>query len=181
MSMTRTSGRSTKKIGGLPDVLQKKSRKANEFFIRSEFKHRVASRRARLIDDYNKLPEFLETLGFKKLHVQLSADFAGKQLLEFHEQRPGEYSEGRADRAFREKSKLMKQRSHSWSSTRRNPRRNAAAFARREGNSAASAGTSILPRLEAGCIAAHYLGNADVQGLEMGRLQAPSANAARAA
>jgi hypothetical protein len=72
-----------------------------------------------LIDDYEKLPAFLESLGFQKLHVQLSADLAGEQLFEFQRQRPGEFSKDELIELFG-KIKLMKRAAISRSSTRRN-------------------------------------------------------------
>jgi len=49
---------------GLPDVC-KKIKKANEFFQSVGIQTTASITASRLIDDYEKLPEFLETLGFK--------------------------------------------------------------------------------------------------------------------
>ena len=49
---------------GLPDVC-KKIKKANEFFHSVGIQTTASITASRLIDDYEKLPEFLETLGFK--------------------------------------------------------------------------------------------------------------------
>ncbi len=49
---------------GLPDVC-KKIKKANEFFQSAGIQTTASITASRLIDDYEKLPEFLETLGFK--------------------------------------------------------------------------------------------------------------------
>jgi MoaA/NifB/PqqE/SkfB family radical SAM enzyme len=49
---------------GLPDVC-KKIKKANEFFQSVGIQTTASITASRLIDDYEKLPEFLDTLGFK--------------------------------------------------------------------------------------------------------------------
>ncbi len=49
---------------GLPDVC-KKIKRANEFFQSVGIQTTASITASRLIDDYEKLPEFLETLGFK--------------------------------------------------------------------------------------------------------------------
>jgi len=49
---------------GLPDVC-KKIKKANEFFLSAGIQTTASITASRLIEDYEKLPEFLETLGFK--------------------------------------------------------------------------------------------------------------------
>jgi MoaA/NifB/PqqE/SkfB family radical SAM enzyme len=49
---------------GLPDVCRK-IKKANEFFQSVGIQTTASITASRLIDDYEKLPEFLETLGFK--------------------------------------------------------------------------------------------------------------------
>src|SRR5580692_9888874 len=49
---------------GLPDVC-KKIKRANEFFQGAGIQTTASITASRLIDDYDKLPDFLETLGFK--------------------------------------------------------------------------------------------------------------------
>ncbi len=49
---------------GLPDVC-KKIKRANEFFHGASIQTTASITASRLIDDYEKLPEFLETLGFE--------------------------------------------------------------------------------------------------------------------
>jgi len=81
---------------GLPDVCRKIKR-ANEFFHSAGIQTTASVTASRLIDDYDRLPEFLESLGFKSCTFSLSADVAGQQLSELQQQRTGQLLEGRID------------------------------------------------------------------------------------
>ena len=58
-----TTWPSTRQNRGLPDVCRKIQR-ANEFFARLGVQTTASITASRLIDDYEKLPAFLESLGF---------------------------------------------------------------------------------------------------------------------
>ena len=85
---------------GLPEVCRKIKR-ANEVFAELGVQTTASVTASRLIDDYEKLPDFLRDAGFCQLHFQLSADPSGVELLEFQRFGAGQLPEGRADRRVR--------------------------------------------------------------------------------
>ena len=66
---------------GLPEVCRKIKR-ANEVFAGLGVQTTASVTASRLIEDYDKLPEFLRDARLFQLHVQLSADQSGVQLSE---------------------------------------------------------------------------------------------------
>jgi MoaA/NifB/PqqE/SkfB family radical SAM enzyme len=95
---------------GLPDVC-KKIKKANEFFHSVGIQTTASITASRLIDDYNKLPEFLETLGFKSCTFSYPLTSLASSYLSFSDSGLVNYSKDELIELFG-KIKLMKQRSH---------------------------------------------------------------------
>jgi MoaA/NifB/PqqE/SkfB family radical SAM enzyme len=95
---------------GLPDVC-KKIKKANEFFHSVGIQTTASITASRLIDDYNKLPEFLETLGFKSCTFSYPLTSLASSYLSFSDSGLVNYSKDELIELFGE-IKLMKERSH---------------------------------------------------------------------
>ena len=81
MSIDSHDVASHEKNRGLPDVCRK-IQHANEVFAGLGVQTTASVTASRLIDDYEKLPDFLRDAGFYQLHFQLSADPFGVQLPE---------------------------------------------------------------------------------------------------
>ncbi len=94
---------------GLPDVCRK-IRRANEFFHSVGIQTTASITASRLIDDYNKLPDFLETLGFKNCTFSYPLTSLASSYLSFSDSGLVNYSKGELVELF-EKIKRMKQRS----------------------------------------------------------------------
>ncbi len=86
---------------GLPDVCRK-IKHANEVFAELGIQTTASVTASKLIDDYEKLPDFLRDARLHELHVQLSADDPGVELPELQRFEPGELQDGGVDRGVRE-------------------------------------------------------------------------------
>jgi MoaA/NifB/PqqE/SkfB family radical SAM enzyme len=95
---------------GLPDVC-KKIKKANEFFHSVGIQTTASITASRLIDDYEKLPEFLESLGFKSCTFSYPLTSLASSYLSFSDSGLVNYSKDELIELFG-KIKLMKERSH---------------------------------------------------------------------
>jgi len=95
---------------GLPDVC-KKVRRANDFFHSVGVQTTASITASRLIDDYDKLPAFLETLGFKSCTFSYPLTSLASSYLSFSNSGLVNYSKGELVELF-EKIKRMKQHSH---------------------------------------------------------------------
>ena len=95
---------------GLPDVCRKIKR-ANEFFHSAGIQTTASITASRLIDDYDQLPEFLETLGFKSCTFSYPLTSLASSYLSFSDSALVNYSKDELIEVF-EKIKRMKQRSN---------------------------------------------------------------------
>ena len=95
---------------GLPDVC-KKIKKANEFFHSVGIQTTASITASRLIDDYDKLPAFLESLGFKSCTFSYPLTSLASSYLSFSDSGLVNYSEDELIELFG-KIKRMKERSH---------------------------------------------------------------------
>jgi MoaA/NifB/PqqE/SkfB family radical SAM enzyme len=94
---------------GLPDVCRKIKR-ANEFFHSVGIQTTASVTASRLIDDYDKLPEFLESLGFTSCTFSYPLTSLASSYLSFSNSGLVNYSKDELIELF-EKIKRMKQRS----------------------------------------------------------------------
>jgi MoaA/NifB/PqqE/SkfB family radical SAM enzyme len=94
---------------GLPEVC-KKIRRANEFFHSAGIQTTASITASRLIDDYDKLPAFLEALGFKSCTFSYPLTSLASSYLSFSDSGLVNFSKGELIELF-EKIKRMKQRS----------------------------------------------------------------------
>jgi len=94
---------------GLPDVC-KRIRRANEFFRAEGIQTTASITASRLIDDYDKLPAFLESLGFKSCTFSYPLTSLASSYLSFSDSGLVNYSKDELLEVF-EKIKRMKQRS----------------------------------------------------------------------
>ena len=94
---------------GLPDVC-KKIKKANEFFQSAGIQTTASITASRLIDDYDKLPAFLETLGFKSCTFSYPLTSLASSYLSFSGSSLVNYSKDELIELFG-KIKRMKERS----------------------------------------------------------------------
>ncbi|MGA9452907.1 MAG: radical SAM protein [Verrucomicrobiia bacterium] len=94
---------------GLPDVC-KKVRRANDFFHSAGIQTTASITASRLIDDYDKLPAFLETLGFKSCTFSYPLTSLASSYLSFSNSGLVNYSKSELIELF-EKIKQMKQHS----------------------------------------------------------------------
>jgi MoaA/NifB/PqqE/SkfB family radical SAM enzyme len=94
---------------GLPEVCQKIKR-ANEFFHSVGVQTTASVTASRLIDDYDKLPEFLESLGFTSCTFSYPLTSLASSYLSFSNSGLVNYSKDELIELF-EKIKRMKQRS----------------------------------------------------------------------
>jgi len=94
---------------GLPDVC-KKIKRANEFFHSAGVQTTASITASRLIDDYEKLPAFLESLGFKSCTFSYPLTSLASSYLSFSDSGLVNYSKAELVELF-EKIKTMKQRS----------------------------------------------------------------------
>jgi len=94
---------------GLPDVCRK-IKKANEFFQSVGVQTTASITASRLIDDYDKLPEFLESLGFKSCTFSYPLTSLASSYLSFSDSGLVSYSKDELLEVF-EKIKQMKHRS----------------------------------------------------------------------
>ncbi|MGD0348993.1 MAG: radical SAM protein [Verrucomicrobiota bacterium] len=94
---------------GLPDVC-KKIRRANEFFHSVGIQTTASITASRLIDDYDKLPAFLESLGFKSCTFSYPLTSLASSYLSFSNSGLVSYTKDELIEVF-EKIKRMKQRS----------------------------------------------------------------------
>ena len=94
---------------GLPDVC-KKIRRANEFFRSAGIQTTASITASRLIEDYDKLPAFLETLGFKSCTFSYPLTSLASSYLSFSDSGLVNYSKNELVEVF-EKIKRLKQRS----------------------------------------------------------------------
>ncbi|HEU0039970.1 MAG TPA: radical SAM protein [Verrucomicrobiae bacterium] len=95
---------------GLPDVCRKIKR-ANEFFHGAGIQTTASITASRLIDDYDKLPAFLETLGFTSCTFSYPLTSLASSYLSFSDSGLVKYSKDELIELF-EKIKRMKARSH---------------------------------------------------------------------
>jgi MoaA/NifB/PqqE/SkfB family radical SAM enzyme len=95
---------------GLPDVC-KKIKKANEFFHSIGIQTTASITASRLIDDYDKLPAFLESLDFRSCTFSYPLTSLASSYLSFSDSGLVNYSKDELIELFG-KIKLMKQRSH---------------------------------------------------------------------
>ncbi len=95
---------------GLPDVC-KKIKKANEFFHSVGIQTTASITASRLIDDYDKLPAFLESLGFKSCTFSYPLTSLASSYLSFSDSGLVNYSKDELIELFG-KIKRMKERSH---------------------------------------------------------------------
>jgi MoaA/NifB/PqqE/SkfB family radical SAM enzyme len=94
---------------GLPDVC-KKIKRANEFFHSVGIQTTASITASRLIDDYDKLPAFLETLGFKSCTFSYPLTALASSYLSFSNSSSVSYTKDELIELF-EKIKRMKRRS----------------------------------------------------------------------
>jgi len=94
---------------GLPDVCRKIKR-ANEFFHAAGVQTTASITASRLIDDYDKLPAFLETLGFKSCTFSYPLTSLASSYLSFSDSGLVNFSKDELIELF-EKIKTMKRRS----------------------------------------------------------------------
>jgi MoaA/NifB/PqqE/SkfB family radical SAM enzyme len=94
---------------GLPDVCQKIKR-ANEFFQSTGIQTTASITASRLIDDYEKLPAFLESLGFRSCTFSYPLTSLASSYLSFSDSGLVNYSRDELIELF-EKIKRLKQRS----------------------------------------------------------------------
>jgi MoaA/NifB/PqqE/SkfB family radical SAM enzyme len=94
---------------GLPDVCRKIKR-ANDFFHSVGIQTTASITASRLIDDYDKLPPFLEVLGFKSCTFSYPLTSLASSYLSFSDSGLVNYSKDELIELF-EKIKRMKQRS----------------------------------------------------------------------
>ena len=94
---------------GLPDVCRKIKR-ANEFFLAAGVQTTASITASRLIDDYDKLPAFLETLGFKSCTFSYPLTSLASSYLSFSDSGLVNFSQDELIELF-EKIKQMKRRS----------------------------------------------------------------------
>ena len=94
---------------GLPDVCRKIQR-ANEFFHSAGVQTTASITASRLIDDYDKLPVFLETLGFKSCTFSYPLTSLASSYLSFSDSGLVNFSKDELIELF-EKIKTMKRRS----------------------------------------------------------------------
>ena len=94
---------------GLPDVCRK-IKHANEFFHSAGVQTTASVTASRLIDDYDKLPEFLESLGFTSCTFSYPLTSLASSYLSFSDSGLVNYSKDELIELF-EKIKRMKQRS----------------------------------------------------------------------
>ncbi len=94
---------------GLPDVC-KKIRRANEFFTSAGIQTTASITASRLIEDYDKLPAFLEALGFKSCTFSYPLTSLASSYLSFSDSGLVNYSKNELVEVF-EKIKRLKQRS----------------------------------------------------------------------
>jgi MoaA/NifB/PqqE/SkfB family radical SAM enzyme len=94
---------------GLPDVC-KKIKKANEFFHSVGIQTTASITASRLIDDYDKLPAFLESLGFKSCTFSYPLTSLASSYLSFSDSGLVNYSKDELFELFG-KIKRMKERS----------------------------------------------------------------------
>ena len=94
---------------GLPDVCRKIKR-ANEFFHAAGVQTTASITASRLIDDYDKLPAFLETLGFKSCTFSYPLTSLASSYLSFSDSGLVNFSQDELIELF-EKIKQMKRRS----------------------------------------------------------------------
>jgi MoaA/NifB/PqqE/SkfB family radical SAM enzyme len=94
---------------GLPEVCRKIKR-ANEFFHSVGIQTTASITASRLIDDYDKLPAFLETLGFKSCTFSYPLTSLASSYLSFSDSGLVNYSKNELMQVF-EKIKDMKRRS----------------------------------------------------------------------
>ncbi|MGB7768655.1 MAG: radical SAM protein [Verrucomicrobiia bacterium] len=95
---------------GLPDVCRKIKR-ANDFFHSTGIQTTASITASRLIDDYEKLPAFLETLGFKSCTFSYPLTSLASSYLSFSDSGLVNYSKDELLQVF-EKIKRMKRQSH---------------------------------------------------------------------
>ncbi len=95
---------------GLPDVC-KKIKRANEFFHSAGIQTTASITASRLIDDYDRLPEFLESLDFKSCTFSYPLTSLGSSYLSFSDSGLVNYSRDELIELFG-KIKRLKQRSH---------------------------------------------------------------------
>ncbi|MGA2801753.1 MAG: radical SAM protein [Verrucomicrobiota bacterium] len=94
---------------GLPDVC-KKIKRANEFFHSVGIQTTASVTASRLIDDYDKLPAFLETLGFKSCTFSYPLTSLASSYLSFSNSSLVSYTKDELIELF-EKIKRIKRRS----------------------------------------------------------------------
>ena len=94
---------------GLPNVCRKIKR-ANEFFQSAGVQTTASITASRLIDDYDKLPPFLESLGFKSCTFSYPLTALGSTYLSFSDSKLVAYTRDELLEVF-EKIKQMKKRS----------------------------------------------------------------------
>jgi len=109
MSVDAHDAAKHEKNRGLPDVC-KKIRRANDYFHSAGVQTTASITASRLIEDYDKLPAFLETLGFKSCTFSYPLTSLASSYLSFSDSGLVNFSKGELIELF-EKIKRMKQRS----------------------------------------------------------------------
>src|SRR6266496_761303 len=109
MSIEAHDSAKHEKNRGLPDVCRKIKR-ANEFFHGAGIQTTASITASRLIDDYDKLPAFLETLGFTSCTFSYPLTSLASSYLSFSDSGLVNFSNPELIELF-EKIKLMKQHS----------------------------------------------------------------------
>lgn len=94
---------------GLPDVCRK-IRRANEFFASAGIQTTASVTASRLIEDYDKLPAFLESLGFTTCTFSYPLTTLGSSYLSFSDSGLVNYTRDELIQVF-ERIKAMKRRS----------------------------------------------------------------------
>jgi MoaA/NifB/PqqE/SkfB family radical SAM enzyme len=110
MSIDAHDAAKHEKNRGLPDVCRK-IRRANEFFHSVGIQTTASITASRLIDDYDKLPAFLESLEFKSCTFSYPLTSLASSYLSFSDSGLVNYSKDELIELFG-KIKLMKEHSH---------------------------------------------------------------------
>ncbi|HKW27798.1 MAG TPA: radical SAM protein [Verrucomicrobiae bacterium] len=110
MSIDAHDAAKHEKNRGLPEVCRKIKR-ANEFFQSVGIQTTASITASRLIDDYSKLPEFLESLGFKSCTFSYPLTSLASSYLSFSDSGLVNYSKDELLQLF-EKIKQLKRHNH---------------------------------------------------------------------
>ena len=157
---------------GLPDVCRK-IKHANEVFAELGIQTTASVTASKLIDDYEKLPDFLKTLGFTSCTFSYPLTILASSYLSFSDSSLVNYKTDELIEVFEKIKQMKAQQRFSGGQSRRIAHRNAAAFAQGAGKIRLPGRAQIfLSRLEPEPLSLPLLGNAHVQHLRVRPVQA---------